>query len=142
MSVIFGFDEALTDIDNFIKKGDRTSEKNRKWADKMRDEARKIAESKGLRKSGKGTEGILTDHGESKSEVGWSTRPNFHLYFHEVGFHALDNRFGKQYIKRTGKRRQRGYRKVRATYISPKPHMRPAFDKLEKEYYSDMENLI
>ena len=141
MSTIFGFDEALTDIDNFIKKGDKTSEKNRKWADKMKDEARNIARSNGLIKTSKGIDGILTDHGESQSEVGWAGRPNFHLYFHELGFHALDNRFGKQYIKRTGKRRQRGYRKVRATYIPPKPHMRPAFDKLEQQYYSDMEKL-
>ena len=75
--------------------------------------------------------------------IGWSERPGLHGYFHELGFHALNNRAKKkQVIPRTGKSRKRVYRRVKATYVPPRPHMRPAFDKYNKDIEIRVQNKI
>lgn len=74
--------------------------------------------------------------------IGWANRPGFHGYFHEIGFHALDNRHGKQKIKRSNKNRKRSYRGAKATYVAPSPHIRPAFDSLKNDFYKDVQKSL
>ena len=113
-----------------------------KHADKMRDSARQTAKAGGLVVTGKGIEGIVTEPTENGHNVGWASRPNFHLYFHEMGFHALDNR-QKQTIRRDTKgARKRRYVRAKATYVPPTPHMRPAFKANEKQFLFEMVRTI
>ena len=113
-----------------------------KHADKMRDSAKQTAKAGGLVVTGKGVEGIVTEPTENGHNVGWATRPNFHLYFHEMGFHALDNR-QKQTIRRDTKgARKRRYGRAKATYVPPTPHMRPAFKANEKQFLFEMVRTI
>lgn len=145
MSSIFGFDMFSKDIERYERNAEHIENKLHENADKMRDRAKDIATSKGLKVTGAGVEGIVSEHDESTSTIGWSSRPNFHLYFHEIGFHALDNRHGKVRVQRTGKKtgRQRIYNKeTRATYVAPKPHMRVAFEEGKDKFYRDMQKEI
>lgn len=139
----FGFDEASNDFDKLLSNADQVQPEVKKVAIKMRDQARRIATSKNLNKTGAGVEGIEIEEKKDSVEVGWSQRPNFHLYFHELGFHALDNRRRKLRLKRSSKgKRARYYGGVSATYIAPKPHMRPAFDALEPEFYNKTQQIL
>lgn len=145
MSSIFGFDLFSKDIKRYEKNAEHIEERLHENADKMRDRAKDIATSKGLKVTGKGVDGIISEHYKTESTVGWTSRPNFHLFFHEIGFHALDNRHGKVKLKRTSKKtgRQRIYdTETTATYVSPTPHMRPAFEELKDKFYEDMQKQL
>lgn len=145
MSSVFGFDMFSKDLDRYEKNAEQIEDKLHENADKMRDRAKSIATSKGLKVTGKGVDGIISEHDNTESTIGWTSRPNFHLFFHEIGFHALDNRHGKVRLKRTSKKtgRQRIYGgRTKATYVPPTPHMRPAFEELKDQFYTDMQNEI
>lgn len=139
----FGFEDAVNDFDTLTRNADDAKPEVEKMAIKMRDRAKKIAVAKGLTATGAGTSGIVAEEQDDGYEVGWAQRPNFHLYFHELGFHALDNRRGKARLKRNSKgSRARIYDSGQATYVTAKPHMRPAFDELEPEYYEKVQNTL
>lgn len=139
----FGFEEAAKDFEKFERNVDDVEPEVKKVAVKMRDRSRQIAIAKGLNKTGAGVEGIEEERTEGGYDIGWSERPNFHLYFHELGFHALDNRGGKTRLKRNSKgKRERHYDGVAATYVPAKPHVRPAFDELEPEYYNKIQSVL
>lgn len=138
----FGFEQIEQDFRQFEQNADQAQPEVKKYAIKMRDQARSIAKSKGLAKTGAGVSGIDIEEKVDEIIVGWGQRPNFHLYFHELGFHALDNRRGKIRVRRNSKNRSRLYSSVKATYVAPKPHMRPAFDQLEPEFYNTIQNTL
>lgn len=138
----FGFEQIEQDFRQFEQNADQAQPEVKKHAIKMRDQARSIAKSKGLAKTGAGVFGIDIEEKVDEIIVGWGQRPNFHLYFHELGFHALDNRRGKIRVRRNNKNRSRLYSSVKATYVAPKPHMRPAFDQLEPEFYNTIQNTL
>ena len=139
----FGFDRInnqFAKYENNVKEAKVVLEKH---ANKMKDTAISNATAGGLVKTGKGIKGIVTEPTENGQNVGWASRPNFHLYFHEMGFHAVDNRHGKQTIRRDTKgARKRRYGRVRATYVPPTPHMRPAFKANEKQFLYEMVTTI
>ena len=140
----FGFDRInnqFAKYENNVKEAKVVLEKH---ADKMRDSARQnVKASKLKQRTGDGIEGITTEPTENGYNIGWATRPNFHLYFHELGFHAVDNRHGKQTIRRDTKgARKRRYGRVRATYVAPTPHMRPAFKANERQFLYEMVTTI
>lgn len=139
----FGFDDVADDFEKFERNTDDIKPEVKKVATKMRDRARQIATAKGLKITGQGVEGIELEEQPEGYEVGWSQRPGFHLYFHEIGFHALDNRHGKMRLKRNNKgSRARIYDFGQATYVAAKPHIRPAFDELEPEYYDTIQKTL
>ena len=138
----FGFEEVEKDFIQLEKNADNAKPEVKKQAIKMRDRARSIAKAKGLQKTGSGVSGIDIEEKLDSVDIGWGQRPNFHLYFHELGFHALDNRLGRVRISRSGKNRVRVYMSKKATYVAPKPHMRPAFDELEPEFYRKIQNTL
>ena len=142
MSKVFGFDDFAHDTERMMRKGEQAGEVVREYADKMKERAVNIAIGKGLIRTGQGVSGIQTDGKGDRYDVGWITRPNMHLYFHELGFHALDNRKKKHTGRKKLGSRNRGYRGTRATYISPTPHMRPAFDQLKEQFYSDVQKKL
>lgn len=143
MSDVFGFDAVEKDILDYINKADNAKEAMIDIADKMKESARQYAKAGGLYETGKGVSGIEKQVNGNAVTIGWSGRPGLHLYFHERGFHALDNRRKKWKLKR-GKRGKgtRSYKGVRATYIPPTPHMRPAFQKHEQEFYRSVQEKI
>lgn len=138
----FGFEEVEKDFLQFEQNADQVKPEVKKVAVKMKDRAISIAVSKGLVKTGAGVSGIEIEEKVNEIDIGWGQRPNFHLYFHELGFHALDNRKGRVRISRNGKNRARVYRSKKATYVAPKPHLRPAFDELEPEFYDKIQNTL
>lgn len=137
----FGFDDVVADFNKLTNNAENAKPEVRKMAVKMRDRAKAIATSNGLIETGAGVEGIDIEEKNDEVDVGWGQRPNFHLYFHEIGFHAIDNRRGKVRISRSGKNRTRVYT-TNATYIAAKPHMRPAFDELEPEFYKKIQQTL
>lgn len=142
MSEMFGFDDAIKEIEGYLSKANKAKNVMREVADEMRDVARNKARAGGLFRTGEGISGIESVHHSDYSEVGWATRPNFHLYFHERGFHALDNRRKTWQLKRSRKGKKRSYRGVSATYIPPTPHIRPAFTIKEHEFYRRIQKEI
>lgn len=139
----FGFDEVQSDFIKLANNADDVKPEVKKVAIKMRDRARAIAQAKKLVRTGSGVSGIDIGETDAGVDVGWGQRPNFHLYFHELGFHALDNRRGKIRLSRNSKgKRARIYSSKKATYIAPKPHMRPAFDELEPEFYKSIQKTL
>lgn len=124
---IFGFDKLTMDMQSIIDKAQTVGKVIEKEAGEMKDEAIKIAESKGLKVTGKGITGIVTETMGNSSLIGWSGRPNLHLYFHEKGFHAG---FSKARGRAKGGKRKRRYGKGRV-YMAPKPHIKPATLKLK-----------
>ena len=142
----FGFDDISDDFEQFEHNADDIMPEVEQMAIKMRDRARSIATAKGLRNTGQGVEGIEVEERSEKPEgydVGWGQRPGFHLFFHEIGFHALDNRRGKVRLRRNSRgSRARIYDSKRATYVPAKPHMRPAFDELEPQFYEKIQKTI
>lgn len=139
----FGFDRInnqFAKYENNVEKGKLVLEKH---ANKMKDSAISNAKAGGLVKTGAGVSGIQTEPTENGHNIGWATRPNFHLYFHELGFHALDNRNGPQTVRRDTKgARKRRYGRAKATYVPPTPHMRPAFKANEKKFLFEMVRTI
>lgn len=114
-----------------------------KHAEKMKDDTISNAKAGGLVKTGAGVSGIQIESIENGYNVGWAKRPNFHLYFHELGFHALDNRNGPQRVRRDSRgARKRRYGRAKATYVPPTPHMRPAFKANEKQFLYEMVTTI
>lgn len=124
---VFGFDKASLKIDDLINNAKTVGNVLEKEAENIKNEAVKIAESKGLKVTGAGTSGIVTKTTGLKSIVGWSGRPNLHLYFHEKGFHAG---WGKATGRFKRGSRKRTYKKGRV-YIAPKPHVKPATMKFK-----------
>lgn len=144
MSEVFGFDEVIQDMLKFERNASKAKTEMQEVADEMRDQAKQNAQAGGLYRTGQGIGGIVSQHSDNESVVGWSARPGLHLYFHEIGFHALDNRRKKWKLKRGGKRGKgaRSYKGVRATYVPPTPHMRPAFDSKQSEFYRRVQNKL
>lgn len=138
----FGFDRINNQFAKYENNVDEAKKVLEKHADKMKDAAISNARAGGLVETGKGIKGINIEPTENGYNVGWASRPNFHLYFHELGFHAVDNR-QKQTIRRdTRGARKRRYGRVRATYVPPTPHMRPAFKANEKQFLYEMVTTI
>lgn len=138
----FGFDKINNQFAKYENNVDEAKKVLEKHADKMKDAAISNARAGGLVETGKGIKGINIEPTENGYNVGWASRPNFHLYFHELGFHAVDNR-QKQTIRRdTRGARKRRYGRVRATYVPPTPHMRPAFKANEKQFLYEMVTTI
>lgn len=138
----FGFDRINNQFAKYENNVDEAKVVLEKHADKMKDAAISNATAGKLVKTGEGIKGIVTEPTENGQNVGWASRPNFHLYFHELGFHAVDNR-QKQTIRRdTRGARKRRYGRVRATYVPPTPHMRPAFKANEKQFLYEMVTTI
>lgn len=138
----FGFDRINNQFAKYENNVDEAKKVLEKHADKMKDAAISNARAGGLVETGKGIKGINIEPTENGYNVGWAPRPNFHLYFHELGFHAVDNR-QKQTIRRdTRGARKRRYGRVRATYVPPTPHMRPAFKANEKQFLYEMVTTI
>lgn len=134
----FGFDKVNNQFAKYEDNVDKAKVVLERHAKKMRDSAIQNATSGGLRVTGAGVKGIVTEPTENGHNIGWATRPNFHLYFHELGFHAVDNR-QKQTIRRDTKgARKRRYGRAKATYVPPTPHMRPAFKANEKTFLYEM----
>lgn len=142
MSEVFGFGDSLKEMEKFARNVNKADKVMDDYAIKMADEAKSILAAKGRVKTGAAQSGIQIDKKGSGRDVGWVERPNFHGYFHEVGFHALDNRLKGQKARRKGKKGKRSYRGVKATYVPPTPHMRPAFDKHESGFYRDVQRKL
>lgn len=140
----FGFDDINKQFAKYETNVEEAKEILRESAEKMRDDAKKnVRASRLIMRTGKGHDGIETEPTKNGYNIGWGKRPNFHLYFHELGFHALDNRHGKQHIRRdTRGARKRRYGRARATYVPPTPHMRPAFKANRQEFIYKMVNKI
>ena len=139
----FGFDRINNQFAKYENNVDKAKVVLEKHANKMKDTAISNATAGKLVKTGEGIKGIVTEPTENGHNIGWASRPNFHLYFHELGFHAVDNRHGKQTIRRDTKgARKRRYGRVRATYVAPTPHMRPAFKANERQFLYEMVTTI
>lgn len=140
----FGFDKIHNQFAKYENNVKEAKVVLRESAEKMQNDAKKNVQSSRLvMRTGKGISGIETEPTENGYNIGWGKRPGFHLYFHELGFHALDNRHGKQNIRRdTRGARKRRYGRARATYVPPTPHMRPAFKANEQEFLYKMVNTI
>lgn len=123
MTKEFGFSGAIAKLNKISSNAKTINSIVEKEAEEIKDDAKKIATSKGLKVTGAGVEGIITKHALYESTVGWAGRPNLHLYFHEVGFHAG---FSKATSRERRGKRVRRYKKGSRKYVAPKPHIRPA----------------
>lgn len=103
-------DDASKDIDDAILSLNRLPKSMDAGAEKIVDAAKRLASLKGLNKTGAGLSGIIYETEQDDRLIGWSPRPNLHLYFHEIGTY-------KDY---------------------PKPHLRPAADQVENEIIEDI----
>ena len=140
MSKEFGFDKAITRLEKIRNNANGVSLIIEKEAEEIKTDAQNIAKSKGLKVTGKGIAGITTKHNPYESIVGWASRPNLHLYFHEIGFHAG---FSKSSGRERRGKRKRKYKKGTRKYIAPKPHIRPAAIKHKKSFSKKIkENLL
>ena len=116
MTKEFGFSGAIAKLNKISSNAKTINSIVEKEAEEIKEDARKIATSKGV-------EGIIAKHALYESTVGWAGRPNLHLYFHEVGFHAG---FSKATSRERHGKRARRYKKGSRKYVAPKPHIRPA----------------
>ena len=123
MTKEFGFSGAIAKLNKISSNAKSINSIVEKEAEEIKDDAKKIATSKGLKVTGAGIEGIIAKHSLYESTVGWAGRPNLHLYFHEVGFHAG---FSKATSRERRGKRARRYKKGSRKYVAPKPHIRPA----------------
>lgn len=123
MTIEFGFSGAMAKLNKIRSNAKTINSIVEKEAEEIKDDAKKIATSRGLKVTGAGVEGIITKHELYESTVGWASRPNLHLYFHEVGFHAG---FSKATSRERRGKRARRYKKGTRKYVAPKPHIRPA----------------
>lgn len=122
----FGFNGAIARLSKLGNNANKVGKIVEEEAEEIKDDAIRIAESKGLRVTGAGVSGILAKHERFQSTIGWASRPNLHLYFHEIGFHAG---FSKATSREKRGARRRRYRRGSRKYIAPKPHVRPAAQK-------------
>ena len=123
MTKEFGFSGVIAKLNKISSNAKSINSIVEKEAEEIKDDAKKIATSKGLKVTGAGVEGIIAKHSLYESTVGWAGRPNLHLYFHEVGFHAG---FSKATSRERRGKRARRYKKGSRKYVAPKPHIRPA----------------
>lgn len=123
MTIEFGFSGAIAKLNKIRSNTKTINSIVEKEAEEIKDDAKKIATSRGLKVTGAGVEGIITKHELYESTVGWASRPNLHLYFHEIGFHAG---FSKATSRERRGKRARRYKKGTRKYVAPKPHIRPA----------------
>lgn len=123
MTIEFGFSGAIAKLNKIRSNAKTINSIVEKEAEEIKGDAKKIATSRGLKVTGAGVEGIITKHELYESTVGWASRPNLHLYFHEVGFHAG---FSKATSRERRGKRARRYKKGTRKYVAPKPHIRPA----------------
>ena len=72
MSDVFGFDEAIQDLERYSSRANNINEKVYQEGIKMRDDARNIARGLGLYKTGKGVSGIDIERVSNGVEIGWS----------------------------------------------------------------------
>lgn len=99
------FNQLDNDIEKFSDALNGLPEVMDKGAELIRDRAKRTAVNKGLHTTGKGVDGIVYERDGDDRLIGWAKRPNFHLYFHEIG-----------------------------TYKDPaRPHLRPAGEESENE---------
>lgn len=142
MSGVFGFGDSLKEMEKFARNARQSPKVVDEYANKMADEAKKILASKGLVKTGAAASGIQVENKGDNRDIGWAEKPNFHGYFHELGFHALDNRERSYGYRKSLGSKNRDYKDVKATYVPPTPHMRPAFDKYEAAFYRDIQKKL
>ena len=141
---VFGFDEATRMFDDILRKADEGRKTTEEYQEKMMEQARRNFQAGTNQRTGRGASGIQKETSGDNYDVGWSSRPGLHGYFHELGFHALDNRRRKKYrLKRnTNGKRARSYRGVTATYVPPTPHMRPAYFDLKEQYLTEAQRRL
>ncbi|MFS4464730.1 hypothetical protein ACMFKE_04925 [Staphylococcus haemolyticus] len=142
MSEVFGFESISKDLEQYASRADHVIEKVIEEGEKMRDDARNIARGLGLYKTGKGVNGIEIEPTSNGVEIGWLNRPNFHLYFHEFGFHATGRKKGKRYTSRSSKGKRKRKYKSGTKYVPPKPHLRPAFDRGKDKFQNNIKKYI
>ena len=68
--------------------------------------------------------------------------PNFHLFFHEFGFHATGRKKGKRHTSRSSKGKRKRRYKTGTVYVPPKPHLRPAFDRGKDKFQNNIKKYI
>lgn len=122
----FGFEQAIVRLEKIASNTSKVNDVIVKEAEAIKEDAKSIAISKGLKVTGAGVDGIVAKHNNLESLIGWAGRPNLHLYFHEVGWHAGFSKYTSR--GRTGKRIRR-YKKGSRKYKPPNPHVRPAAQK-------------
>lgn len=114
MAEVFGFDESGQEMEEYAMRSDDGRNEMYAVANDMQNLAKSNASGMGLQVTGAGVSGIQTSEQGDAVEVGWASRPNLHLYFHEIG-----------------------------TYKDPiRAHMRPAFETMEQEFYRRVQNKI
>lgn len=142
MVKVFGFNESAQEMEMYHSKADNALKELQEIGKDMMEEAKSNFAKVSNQRTGKGRDGIVMEKEGKKVTIGWSERPGLHGYFHELGFHALDNRGKRQHIRRTTKSRKRMYARVRATYVPPRPHMRPAFESHNADIEIRVQNKI
>lgn len=114
MSEVFGFDEAANDMEEYLVKADKAQEEMYDVGEDMRDASRRNFQAQTTTRTGQGAEGIEVEKRGDAVDIGWSSRPGLHGWFHELG-----------------------------TYKDPpKPHMRPAFDEHEEDFVRRVQQVI
>jgi len=106
--------EAERDVEEAVNRVESLPIAMDNGANKIINRAKSIARSKGLHKTGAGVDGIGFEKEKDDRLIGWATRPNLHLYFHEIGTY-------KDY---------------------PKPHVRPAADQEENQIIEDIRKTV
>lgn len=110
----FGFDEAAKDVEVLVNNAGGMNAIYEESADLVMNRSRSIASAKGLQVTGAGVAGIQKETDENGFKIGWISRPNLHLYFHELG-----------------------------TYKDPpRPHIRPAVDETEGQIVEKIQNKL
>lgn len=136
---VFGFDELVKKLENMANKTKGASIIVRSSAEDIKKEAVRIAESKGLKKTGAGVGGITVDPAIYQADIGWAGRPGMHLYFHEKGFHAG---FAKSTGRASRGKRKRKYKRGSRVYKAPQPHIRPATLKYQDKFIKKIKDYI
>lgn len=114
MSKTFGFDEAAQDLEVLVNNAGGIGDVYDESADMVMKRSKAIASGKGLQVTGAGVSGIQKEVDGNGFKIGWTSRPNFHLYFHEIG-----------------------------TYKDPpRPHIRPAVDETEGQIQDKIQNKL
>ncbi|MGF3066641.1 hypothetical protein [Facklamia sp. P12950] len=143
MAEVFGFDKAAKMFDEIASKADEGRKTTEEYQEKMMNLARRNFQAGLTQRTGKGAAGIQKETSGDHYDIGWSGRPGMHGYFHELGFHALDNRRkGIRHKKLGGTNRHGGYRGRTATYVPATPHMRPAYYELKDQYTKEAQRRL
>ena len=81
-----GAAEAAEMFESLAKNATQIPEVLDKAGEDISERSKSLASAKGLYKTGKGVAGINWDRATVYTRtVGWGSRPNLHLYFHEIG---------------------------------------------------------